>query len=56
MAGKKVTDHTKDFEIDVIAVLEGAGIVTLEIKGGQVTHDGQSWRQQHGRNDPVNQV
>lgn len=56
VAGQRVTDHTKDFEIDVIAVLEGAGIVTIEIKGGQVTHDGQSWRQQHGRIDPVNQV
>lgn len=56
VAGQRVTDHTKDFEIDVIAVLEDAGIVTIEIKGGQVTHDGQSWRQQHGRIDPVNQV
>jgi len=56
IAGQRVTNHTKDFEIDVVAVLEGAGVVTLEVKGGQVTHDGQSWQQRHGRIDPVNQV
>jgi len=56
IAGQRVTNHTKDFEIDLVAVLEGAGVVTLEVKGGQVTHDGQSWRQQHGRIDPVSQV
>ncbi len=56
IAGQRVTNHTKDFEIDVVAVFEGAGVVTLEVKGGQVTHDGQSWQQRHGRIDPVNQV
>jgi len=56
IAGQRVTNHTKDFEIDLVAVLEGAGVVTVEVKGGQVTHDGQSWRQRHGRIDPVSQV
>jgi hypothetical protein len=56
IAGQRVTNHTKDFEIDVVAVLEGAGVVTLEVKGGQVTHDGKSWQQRHGPIDPVSQV
>ncbi|GAB2908200.1 ATP-binding domain-containing protein [Rhodococcus aerolatus] len=56
VAGQRVTDRGKDHEIDVVVALEGHGIVTVEVKGGEVWHDGTSWRQQHGRIDPVGQV
>lgn len=58
--GQRVTDHLKDHEIDVLVAIEGAGIMCLEVKGGEVWHDGDSWRQ--GRNgkhhviEPVRQA
>lgn len=58
--GKRVTDHLKDHEIDFFVAIEGAGIVCLEVKGGEVWHDGESWRQKRrGREveiDPVRQA
>ena len=45
IAGKRVTDHLKDHEIDFLVAIEGAGIVCVEVKGGDVWHDGRSWRQ-----------
>lgn len=45
IAGKRVTDHLKDHEIDFLVAIEGAGIVCVEVKGGDVWHDGQAWRQ-----------
>lgn len=44
-AGTRVTDHLKDHEIDFLVAIEGAGIICVEVKGGDVWHDGQSWRQ-----------
>ncbi len=40
--GKRVTDHLKDHEIDFFVAIEGAGIVCLEVKGGDVWHDGET--------------
>ncbi len=45
IAGQRVTDHLKDHEADFVVAIEGAGIVCLEVKGGQITHDGQAWLQ-----------
>ena len=56
VSGQRVTDHVKDFEVDVVLALADGGIVTIEVKGGEVTHDGVSWRQRHGRIHPVHQV
>ncbi len=62
IAGKRVTDHLKDHEIDFVVALEGAGIVCIEVKGGEVWHDGTTWLQRSRRNghvkalDPVRQV
>ncbi|MFM9035611.1 MAG: NERD domain-containing protein [Mycobacterium sp.] len=61
IAGQRVTDHQKDHEIDFVVAVEGAGIVCVEVKGGEVWHDGKDWLQsQHdGRVkviDPVRQV
>ncbi|MEI7543387.1 MAG: NERD domain-containing protein [Mycobacteriaceae bacterium] len=61
IAGQRVTDHLKDHEIDFLVAIEGAGIVCVEVKGGEVTHNGQKWLQ-HLRSgqvktiDPVRQV
>jgi len=46
--GQRVTDHLKDHEIDFVVALEGAGIVCLEVKGGEVWHDGAGWCQIRG--------
>ncbi len=46
IAGQRVTDHLKDHEVDFVVAIEGAGIVCVEVKGGEVWHDGQQWWQQ----------
>ncbi|MGE2832670.1 NERD domain-containing protein [Mycobacterium sp. SMC-4] len=58
--GKRVTDHLKDHEIDFFVAIEGAGIVCVEVKGGEVWHDGETWWQR-GRSaerkiEPVRQA
>ena len=45
VASQRVTDHQKDHEIDFVVVLQGAGIVCLEVKGGEVWHTGEQWLQ-----------
>ncbi len=51
--GQRVTDHLKDHEVDFVVAIEGAGIVCLEVKGGEVWHDGAAWRQlRRGHNHP----
>ena len=58
--GQRVTDHLKDHEVDFVVAIEGAGIVCLEVKGGEVWHDGESWWQKRGGHehkiDPVRQA
>ncbi len=58
--GQRVTDHLKDHEVDFVVGIEGAGIVCLEVKGGDVWHDGESWHQMRGGRDckiePVRQA
>ena len=62
IAGKRVTDHLKDHEIDFLVAIQGAGILCIEVKGGEVWHDGANWLQNSRRNgrvktiDPVRQV
>lgn len=61
VAGQRVTDHEKDHEIDFVVAIEGAGVVCVEVKGGTVWHDGESWWQERvGQSpkqiDPVAQV
>jgi len=45
IAGQRVTDHLKDHEIDFVVAIHGAGIVCVEVKGGEVWHDGKCWWQ-----------
>jgi hypothetical protein len=58
--GQRVTDHLKDHEVDFVVAIEGAGIVCLEVKGGEVWHDGEGWRQFRGgrecKIEPVRQA
>ncbi|MCB0925282.1 MAG: NERD domain-containing protein, partial [Mycobacterium sp.] len=60
IVGQRVTDHEKDHEIDFVVAIEGAGIVCVEVKGGEVWHTGTEWLQKaRGRVktiDPVRQV
>ena len=61
IAGKRVTDHLKDHEIDFVVAIEGAGIFCIEVKGGEVWHNGTEWLQRsrggHVKTiDPVKQV
>src|SRR4029077_4539471 len=46
--GQRVTDHLKDHEVDFMVAIEGAGIVCIEVKGGEVWHDGNGWCQTRG--------
>jgi len=45
IAGQRVTDKHKDHEIDFVVALPGAGIVCVEVKGGEVWHNGTDWLQ-----------
>lgn len=61
VVGQRVTDHQKDHEADFVVAIDGAGIICIEVKGGEVWHDGEHWRQQRpgggsGRIDPVAQA
>ena len=61
VASQRVTDHQKDHEIDFVVAIRDAGIICLEVKGGEVSHTGDKWRQTsrggHVKNiDPVQQV
>jgi hypothetical protein len=58
--GQRVTDHLKDHEVDFVVAIGGAGIVCLEVKGGDVWHDGETWWQKRRghehRIEPVRQA
>jgi hypothetical protein len=58
--GQRVTDHLKDHEVDFVVAIEGAGIICLEVKGGDVWHDGTTWWQKRRGHehkiDPVRQA
>ncbi|MBT0566049.1 NERD domain-containing protein [Williamsia sp. CHRR-6] len=60
VVGQRVTDHVKDREADFVVAMAGAGIVCLEVKAGEITHDGTGWWQGRGdtrhRIDPVAQA
>jgi hypothetical protein len=51
LANLRITDRRKDHEIDIAVVLPGAAIVTVEVKGSTVWHDGEHWRQEFNRRD-----
>lgn len=44
LANFRLTDQDKDHEVDLVALMPGSGIVTIEVKGSHVWHDGANWR------------
>jgi Nuclease-related domain/UvrD-like helicase C-terminal domain/AAA domain len=60
IANLRLSDSQGDHEADLVVGLAGAGILVIEVKGGSVSHDGQSWHQESAGFskviDPVNQV
>jgi len=60
LANLRITDERKDHEADVVVALPGAGIVVVEVKGGELTHDGETWwhlrRGRWAAVDPVDQA
>ncbi|WP_407445460.1 nuclease-related domain-containing protein, partial [Rhodococcus sp. (in: high G+C Gram-positive bacteria)] len=45
VANQRVTDHDKDHEIDFVVALEGYGVICLEVKGGEIWHENDTWYQ-----------
>lgn len=60
IAGQHFTTRERDYEIDIVVVLEGGGVVVLEIKSGTVWNDAGLWWQMDKdgghRIDPVRQA
>jgi hypothetical protein len=59
MANLRLTDEVKDHEADIVAVIAGAGVVVIEVKGGSVGVAGGRWRQSGSDTrtfDPVDQA
>ncbi len=56
LANLTFTNRKGDLEADLVVALPDAGIAVLEVKGGSVTYDGQTWRQTGGaaRNIAIN--
>ena len=57
-ANLRVSNDAKNYELDFVLALPEAGFAVLEVKGGQITHDGTEWRQtsRNGRSKPIEPV
>lgn len=59
-ANQRFLDRSKDHELDLLLLLDGFGVVGVEVKGGSVSHDGRHWRQRRSGDEvvirPVDQV
>jgi hypothetical protein len=59
MANLRLSDEVKDHEADIVAIIRGAGVVVIEVKGGSVGVVGGRWRQSGNDTrtfDPVDQA
>ena len=45
IANQRFTRRGADHELDFAVVLDGHGVVVLEVKGNKVWHDGETWWQ-----------
>ena len=53
LANFRLSDPNKDHEVDLVALMPDSGIVTIEVKGSHVWHDGVNWRIARGSGDEV---
>lgn len=60
LANVRLTADRGDFEADLVVAMPDAGVALIEVKGGNVWHDGTSWRMLRGgievAIDPVEQA
>lgn len=60
IAGQHFTTRERDYELDLIAVLDDGGVVVIEVKGGKVWSQGGQWWQMDAdgghKIDPVRQA
>ncbi|WP_040632002.1 nuclease-related domain-containing DEAD/DEAH box helicase [Smaragdicoccus niigatensis] len=53
IANLRLTDETKDHEIDLIVLMPEVGICVLEVKGSGITYDNGWWMRTPGQSRPV---
>src|SRR4051812_36595701 len=60
ISGLRFSDRSKDYEVDILLLLPGAGVLIVEVKGGSVWRVDGEWYQSRGdrsaRIDPVGQA
>lgn len=56
LANVRITDPDKDHEADLVALVPGAGVVVLEVKGGNVWYDGRWHLRTRGRDRVIRPV
>ncbi|MGA9749384.1 MAG: nuclease-related domain-containing protein, partial [Nocardioides sp.] len=56
ISGQRISAHDKDHEIDICVAFADAGIVVVEVKGGQVWYDDGWWIDRRGRHDRIDPV
>ncbi|MDT9592646.1 NERD domain-containing protein/DEAD/DEAH box helicase [Nocardioides zeae] len=56
IANLRLTDETKDHEVDLVVLMPDVGCLTLEVKGGSVWYDGGWWLKRRGRDVRVHPV
>lgn len=59
VVGQRVSTDEKEYEVDILVAIPGAGIVAMEVKAGQITVEDGQWVQGSGTRtyviDPVTQ-
>lgn len=58
LANQRLTTQKKDYELDIVVLMPGIGIVVLEVKGGSVSVDerGQWWTGGGAHRNPIRPV
>lgn len=57
LANQRISDEHKDHEADLIALMPGSGVVTIEVKGSHVWYEDSSWHiNRAGRVETVDPV
>ncbi|RYU09781.1 nuclease-related domain-containing DEAD/DEAH box helicase [Nocardioides iriomotensis] len=56
ISGQRISARDKDHEIDICVAFADAGIVVVEVKGGQVWYDDGWWIDRRGREDRIDPI